>query len=85
MALIMYFSTTWCAPCKMFKPVVQGVAAETNTNISYVDAEQSKELATQYGIQSVPTIVVSDNGNVLYKHAGIMSKQQVRDLFNRFK
>ena len=62
MADFLYFSTSWCGPCKMFRPIVQGVAAETGTNVQFIDAEQNQALAAQYNITSVPTIVVSQNG-----------------------
>ena len=85
MADILYFSTTWCGPCKMFKPIVQGVAAETNTNVQYLDAEQNTQLASKYEIRSVPTIIVTDGANTLFRHTGVMSKQQLTNMFNQFK
>lgn len=85
MTQILYFSTTWCGPCKMFKPIVQGVAAETGTPVQYVDAELMKEAASQYNVQSVPTIVVVNDGKVTYQHTGVLSKQQLVSLFNTFR
>lgn len=84
MAQILYFSTVWCGPCKMFKPTVQGVAAETGVSVQYIDAELMKESASQYNISSVPTIVVVDNGVVTYRHTGVLSKQQLVSLFKNF-
>jgi thioredoxin 1 len=85
MADFLYFSTAWCGPCKMFKPIVQGVAAETGTNVQFVDAEQNQALAAQYSITSVPTIIVSQNGQTIHRHSGVMSKQQVASLFQTHK
>ena len=85
MKQILYFSTAQCSPCKMFKPVVQGVAAETGTAVQYIDAELMKESAAQYNINSVPTIVVVENGAVVYKHSGVLDKRQLASLFNTFK
>lgn len=85
MTQILYFSTTWCGPCKMFKPTVQAVAAETGTAIQYVDAELMKESANQYNISSVPTIVVVKDGIEIYRHSGILDKRQLASLFLNFR
>jgi len=85
MASILYFSTTWCGPCKRFKPIVQEVQSELGVGVQYVDAEQSPELASKYQVSSVPTIVVTDGMTVLYKHTGAMPKSQLVNLFNTFR
>ena len=84
MKQVLYFSTAWCGPCKMFKPIVQGVATETGTTVQYIDAELMKESATQYNISSVPTIVIVENGVVTYRHSGVLDKRQLASLFNNF-
>lgn len=81
----MYFSATWCIPCKTFKPVVQQVAGELGVQILYVDVDQQKEIALKYGITSVPTIVVENNGSVVYRNSGIMSKGQLTNIMNQFR
>lgn len=85
MASILYFSTSWCGPCKMFKPVVQEVQSELGVSVQYVDAEASPDLASRYQVSSVPTIVVVDGANVLYKHSGPLPKAQLKNLFNTFR
>ena len=45
MKTVLYFSTTWCGPCKMFKPVVQQVSQETGIQVTYIDADQDQEMA----------------------------------------
>lgn len=85
MPQITYFSTPTCGPCKMFKPVVQQVAADLGISIRYVDASTDSATAQQYNINSVPTIVVAENGAVVYKHTGVLDKRQLANLFNTFK
>lgn len=80
MADILYFSTTWCGPCKMLKPVVQEVSSETGKHVQYIDAEQQPALAAQYGVTGVPTIVVVEGGSVVRKHTGALPKQQLKNL-----
>ena len=45
MKKVLYFSTTWCGPCKTFKPVVQQVSQETGIPVTYLDADQDQEMA----------------------------------------
>ena len=85
MAQIYYFSTAWCGPCKAFKPVVQQVAAENQLSIQFVDAQQDPSLAAGYGVSSVPTIIVADNGRVKFRHTGVMSKNDLANTLNAHK
>ena len=45
MKRVLYFSTAWCGPCKMFKPVVEQVSQETGIQVTYIDADQDQEMA----------------------------------------
>ena len=82
MANILYFSTTSCGPCKMFKPVVQQVSAETGKHVQYVDAQQNSELAAKYGVSSVPTIII-EAGHDVVKLIGAQPKAKLLDLFSK--
>jgi len=81
MKKVLYFSTTWCGPCKAFKPVVQQVSQELGMPVTYVDAEADPALAKKYSVTSVPTIVIADQtGAALYRHTGPMPKGQLSQL-----
>jgi thioredoxin 1 len=69
----------------MFKPTVQAVSAETGVGIKYIDVDQQQDLAQQYGISSVPTIIVENGGNVVYRNSGVMSKPQLTQVLSQFK
>lgn len=77
MKQIYYFSTPTCAPCKMFKPVVQDIQRELGVHINYVDAAANPALATQYGVSAVPTIIIEREGKITGRWTGIMSKSQL--------
>jgi thioredoxin 1 len=83
--MVLYFTAAWCGPCKMFKPVVQQVSAETGVRIDYIDVDQQQDMAQRYGINSVPTIIVENNGNVVYRSSGVMSKPQLTQVLSQFK
>lgn len=83
--MVLYFTATWCGPCKMFKPTVQAVSAETGVGINYIDVDQQKDMAQRYNVSSVPTIIVENNGNVVYRNSGVMSKPQLTQVLSQFK
>ena len=83
--MVLYFSAAWCGPCKMFKPVVQQISSELEIGIVYVDVDQQRDMAMKYSISSVPTIVVENDGNVVYRNSGVMSKPQLSQVLSQFR
>ena len=82
MANIYYFSTTWCGPCRAFKPLVESVMGQTGKHIQFVDAEQQPAMAAKYSVTSVPTIVIEDGHNVI-KLVGPQPKTKLLEIFSR--
>ena len=83
--MILYFTATWCGPCKMFKPTVQAVSSELGVGINYIDVDQQRDMAQRYNVSSVPTIIVENGGNVVYRNSGVMSKPQLTQVLNQFR
>jgi|TARA_A200000159_G_C7305809_1_gene332279 thioredoxin 1 len=71
-----YFSASWCGPCKMFKPVVNELIQEGHP-IEIIDVDENQELAQQYQIQSVPTIIIEEGDQVLEGIVGATSKEDL--------
>ena len=71
-----YFTATWCGPCQSFKPVMNEIAGE-GYSIQFIDVDQSQNLATKYGVRSVPTTVIEENGIEVSRFVGAIPKQQV--------
>ena len=76
MKTMKYFSAVWCGPCKSFKPVMNEIAGEGHS-VQFVDIDQSQELAQQYNVRSVPTVIIEENGKEINRIVGAVSKQQV--------
>lgn len=79
MISVMYFSTQTCGPCKMFWPTVQEVCSANGISIQKINAEQNRDLANQYQITGVPTLIVMKNGKPEFRNTGVMAKTQLID------
>lgn len=79
---VLYFSTPWCGPCKMFSPVMEEVCAATGTSLRKINAEQQPDLARNYGITSVPTFIVMKGGEQVLRHNGMMPKTKLMEVLS---
>jgi len=77
--VVVDFHAVWCGPCKAQSPVLKQVADELGERIRVIkiDVDQNNELASKYQIQSVPTLMIFKNGEVIYKQAGVHTKTQL--------
>ena len=72
------FFATWCGPCKMLSPVLDQVSAEaTDFKVFKVDVDADPELAAQFKVMSVPTLVVIKDGKVVNQASGFRPKDQI--------
>ena len=76
MKTIKYFSAKWCGPCRNFRPIMEEVASE-GYSVQFIDVDTSQNLATQYRVTSVPTIVIEESGVVVNRFIGAVTKQQL--------
>lgn len=80
------FFATWCGPCKMMHPVLEQVKATLGDKIRIikVDVDKHNDTAVRYGIQSVPTLMLFRNEEILYRQSGAMSKSDLMALLDPF-
>ena len=76
MKSIKYFTATWCGPCQRFKPIMQEVANEGHS-VQFIDIDSERDIAQQYNVRSVPTVVIEQNGSEINRLIGATSKQVV--------
>jgi thioredoxin 1 len=68
------FYADWCGPCKMLEPVVAELAAETDATVAKIDVDANQQLAQQYGVQGVPTLVLFADGEPVERMVGVQDK-----------
>ena len=74
------FFATWCGPCKMQAPVLEALAQELGDSVTIgkVDIDQDTELSIQYGVMSVPTLMVFRDGKITATMVGVQDKETLR-------
>ena len=77
------FWAVWCGPCKMIAPIVEEIAAErADVVVGKIDVDQEMELAVQFGITSIPTLVVMKNGEKAATMVGYRPKADILKLLD---
>ncbi len=72
------FWATWCGPCRMIAPVLEEVAKERpDVTVCKVDVDEERELALEYGVSSIPTLLVFRDGKVVNQSIGAMPKERI--------
>ena len=72
------FWASWCGPCRMIAPIIEEIADErSDIKVGKVNVDDEVALATQFGIMSIPTLVVMKNGERVNKLVGVRPKDQI--------
>ena len=74
------FFATWCMPCKMIAPSLDEIAEETKdtAKVLKIDIDQSQEVAIQYGVKSIPTLLLFKDGEVVDTIIGAVPKEEIK-------
>ena len=76
--VLLDFWASWCGPCKMISPIIEEIAKEvTDAKIGKVNIDEQPELASAFGIMSIPTLVKIKDGKVVNKMIGVRPKASI--------
>ena len=78
------FYADWCGPCKMMSPVIDEIAEEMKETVKVgkINVDENQDLAMEYGVMSIPTIVVLKNGEVQKTFVGVTDKEEIKQALN---
>ena len=76
--VLLDFWASWCGPCRMVAPVLEEIAAErSDIKVGKINVDQEPELAAQFGVVSIPTLVVMKDGRIVNQAVGARPKAQL--------
>ena len=73
------FFATWCGPCKMLGPILKEVKDSLGDRISIIkiDVDKNQQIASQYQVRGVPTMILFQNGKQLWRQSGVLNKEDI--------
>lgn len=75
------FWASWCGPCRMMAPIVDEIAEEReDIVVGKINVDEEPEIATEYGIMSIPTLFLFKGGEIAQQIVGVRPKQQILDI-----
>ena len=77
------FWASWCGPCRMLAPIIEEIAEEYEKEIKVgkINVDEERVLAMQFGIESIPTVLLFKAGKIVAKSVGFRTKEQLEDMF----
>ena len=79
--VLLDFWATWCMPCQMIGPVIEEIAAErADIKVGKINVDEQPELAGQFKVMSIPTLLVIKDGKIANQSVGVKSKEAILDM-----
>ncbi len=74
------FNATWCGPCKMLGPIIEELSDEkTDVKFVSVDVDENEELSSEYGVMSIPCVVLFKDGKEINRNVGFMQREELEE------
>ena len=82
--VLLDFWAAWCGPCRMLSPIVDEVAEErTDVKVGKVNVDEQPDLAAEFGVMSIPTLIVFKNGEEIDRSVGALPKARLQALLEK--
>ena len=82
--VVLDFYADWCGPCRRLGPIFEELSSEMDDVAFYkVDVEDASDLAAQFGVQSIPTIIMFNKGDMVERVMGLMPKEALADMIKK--
>ena len=79
--VLLDFWAPWCAPCRMVAPIIEEIAGERpDIKVGKINVDEQPELASKFGIMSIPTLVVMKNGKIVQQVSGARPKKAILEM-----
>ena len=82
MKKLLYFSADWCGPCRMLGPVMEEIK-NGGIPVQKINVDHNPEISQQYGVRSIPTVVLTIDGRDIARKVGSNPKQTYLDMYNQ--
>jgi|TARA_R110002012_G_scaffold7806_2_gene36226 thioredoxin 1 len=80
MKKILYFSASWCGPCKTLGPIIESLG--NKINYEKIDVDNDNELSVKHSVRNIPTLVLLENGSEKNRLVGLQTEQQILNFYN---
>ncbi len=83
--VVVDFWAEWCGPCRMVSPIIDELASDYDGRVNFakVNVDKAQDIASKYGIMSIPTVILFNKGELVTKQVGAASKDNFRDMIDR--
>ncbi|MBS6105216.1 thioredoxin [Anaerococcus sp.] len=78
------FNATWCGPCKMQAPVLEELASEVDYPIYGIDVDEAEEIASEYNVNAVPSLMIFKDGKLQETLVGFQSKEVLEEAIGKY-
>ena len=80
------FFATWCGPCQAMPPILKELKSNLGDKVSVlkIDVDKNQQIASKYGVRSVPTLMLFKKGELVWRESGVFSAQQIAAVINQY-